>query len=261
MTRSDIRPFGRGIDAAVMAHANSVRRQEICGIVTACPSAGDGYRYHRIANSASDPARHFHIDPAALAGLPPAVAVVHSHPAGPPWPSAADLSQAQADDLAWGIAVPSGRPHAGVFWFGGDLAASLTDRGYRHGVTDCYALVRDWYRDRHGILLIDRPREWQWWQGEGDLYSAYFGQSGFGRLPAEAELQVGDVALAAVLGARLNHALIHVGDGLVLHHPAGRDGYDPSRLPRTEPALRWRRYIRFWARHRDLQQAGDEGPA
>lgn len=254
MTASDIRPFGRGIDDAVMAHANGARRREICGIVTSCRQAADGYRYHRLENSAGDPARHFAIDPAALAGLPQPVAVVHSHPVGPPWPSAADLRQSQADDVAWGIAVPSGQPHAGLFWFGGDLTASLTDRGYRHGVTDCYALVRDWYRDRFGIRLIDRPREWQWWQGDEDIYSAHFAQSGFVRLPPGAELRVGDVALAAVLGDRLNHALIHVGDGLVLHHPAGREGYDPSRLPRTEPAHRWRRYIRFWARHREVAQ-------
>ena len=254
MTASDIRPFGRGIDAAVMAHANGARRREICGIVTSCRQAADGYRYHRLENSAGDQARHFAIDPAALAGLPQPVAVVHSHPVGPPWPSAADLRQSQADDVAWGIAVPSGQPHAGLFWFGGDLTASLTDRGYRHGVTDCYALVRDWYRDRFGIRLIDRPREWQWWHGDEDIYSAHFAQSGFVRLPPGAELRIGDVALAAVLGDRLNHALIHVGDGLVLHHPAGREGYDPSRLPRTEPAHRWRRYIRFWARHREVAQ-------
>lgn len=261
MTRSDIRPFGPGIDAAIMAHANSLRRQEVCGIVTACPTAPDGYRYHRVPNSAADPARHFVIDPLALAGLPAALAVVHSHPEGPAWPSAADLHQAQADDVVWGIAVPSGQPHAGLFWFGGDLQASMTDRGYRHGVTDCYALVRDWYRLRFGIRLIDRPREWQWWQGKEDLYSASFSHSGFVRLPPEAELRTGDVALAAILGETLNHALIHVGDGLVLHHPAGRVGYDASRLPRTEPAARWQRYIRFWARHPAVpKQAMDSMP-
>jgi len=36
---------------------------------------------------------------------------------------------------------------------------------------------------------------------------------------------------------------------LVLHHLAGRHGYDPARLPRCESVERWQRYIRFWARH------------
>ena len=249
MTRPDHRPFGEGVDAAIMAHAGSERRQEICGIVTADPASADGYGYRRLPNSAADPARHFRIDPARLAGLPPVLAVVHSHPDGPPWPSADDLRQAQQDDVPWGIAVPAGRPHAGLFWFGTGIEAPLETRGYRHGVTDCYALVRDWYRRHAGISLIDRPRAWQWWQEKGDLYSAHFAQSGFVRLPPDAALRTGDVALAAVLGEVINHALVHVGDGLVLHHPAGRSGYEPGRLPRTEPAQRWRKYIRYWARH------------
>ena len=138
MTRSDIRPFVRSIDAAIMAHANAVRRQEICGIVTACRLARDGYRYHRLRNSAKT-RPHFIIDPAALAGLPEALAVVHSHPASRL--AIGGRPSSGVNDVAWGIAVPAGLPHAGVFWFGGDLTASLTRRGYRHGVTDCYALV------------------------------------------------------------------------------------------------------------------------
>lgn len=248
MTLPSIQPFGAAVDKAVMAHANDDRRREICGVVTA-GKGGATPVYHRLVNRSPTPQRDFTIEAAAVAGLGEVLAVVHSHPQGPPWPSAADLRQSQADDVAWGIALPRGRPHAGLFWFGGRIAHPLMTRGYRHGVTDCYALVRDWFAETHGLRLIDRPRDWQWWQQDEDIYSAHFADSGFHRLPADAGIAAGDVALAAVLGDVINHALIHLGDGLVLHHPAGRAGYDPDRLPRTEPVERWRRYIRFWARH------------
>lgn len=259
--RSDQQPFGSAIDAAILSHAASDRRREICGVVTETSQTGT-FHYHRLPNSAADPTRHFMIDPALLHALPPVRAVVHSHPNGPAWPSVDDMRQAQADDAAWGIVVPRGIADSGLFWFGGDITPSLADRGYRHGVTDCYALIRDWFAARHDLTLIDRPRAWGWWEGGADLYDAHFAESGFDRLAANAVLQPGDVALAAVLSPVINHALIYLGHGLVLHHLAGRHGYDPSRLPRREPAERWQRYIRFWARHPALraQQGPQQGP-
>ena len=169
------------------------------------------------------------------------------------------MRQAQADSVPWGIAVPRGVAGSGLFWFGGDIAAPLAARGYRHGVTDCYSLVRDWFRETGGLILIDRPRAWEWWAAGADLYAAHFAESGFTRLAAGTKPRRGDVALAAILGEAVNHALIYLGDGLVLHHLAGREGYDPARLPRTEPAERWRRYIRFWARHPAFARAAGEG--
>lgn len=259
MPLPDRHPFGADIDAAIMAHAASDRQHEVCGVVTAAPT-GRGFSYHRLVNSAADPARHFVIHPSRLRDLPPLRAVVHSHPFGPAWPSVDDMRQSQADSVAWGIAVPRGTADSGLFWFGGQIKPPLEGRGYRHGVTDCYALVRDWFHERFGLRLIDRPRAWEWWQaGAEDLYMAHFAESGFIRLSDDTPPRRGDVALAAVLGPVINHALIHVGQGLVLHHPAGRHGYDPSRLPRREPVERWRRYIRFWARHPAVSAQMDIG--
>jgi len=270
MTRSDQQPFGAEIDAAIMRHAASDPAHEICGIVTV-GGEQDRYAYHPLANIAANPARDFELSAADLAALPPPLAIVHSHPVGPPWPSFADMQAVQSGSIPWGIAVPPRKPsigshegsHVGLFWFGGDIVAPLMERGYRHGVTDCYALVRDWFAHHHGLDLIDRPRAWNWWQQGGDLYDDHFALSGFVRLAvpddigpdenAHSSLKAGDVALAAVLSPVINHALIYLGDGLVLHHPAGRSGFDPARLPRCEPVERWRRYIRCWARHPDIK--------
>ena len=246
--RSDRQPFGAAVDAAIIAHSASDRDREICGVVTKA-SQNAGFAYHRLANKAADPARHFEIDPADLRDLPPVRGVVHSHPTGPAWPSVDDMRQAQADDAVWGIVVPRGTMDSGLFWFGGDILPPIDERGYRHGVTDCYALVRDWFWTMYGLTLIDRPRAWGWWEGGDDLYTMHFAESGFHRLPVDSLPECGDVALAAVLSPVINHALVYLGQGLVLHHLAGRHGYDPVRLPRREPVERWQRYIRFWARH------------
>jgi proteasome lid subunit RPN8/RPN11 len=264
----DRQPFGAAIDAAIMVHANANPRTEICGVVTAA-AGGTGWVYHRLANVAADPATIFLIDPSDLSALPPPAAIIHSHPHGPAWPSAHDMQQAMAGACVWGIALPTwlhqkapDMPGAGeVFWFGDAVMPSLDRRGYRHGVSDCYALVRDWYRLHHSITLIDRPREWNWWQEGGDLFDAHFALSGFERHPAEITPQAGDVALANILSPMVNHALIYLGDGLVLHHPAGRAGYEPGRLPRREPLARWQRYLRCWARHPKMAERNNSGDA
>ena len=108
MTRSDKQPFGAEIDTAIMRHAAREPSHEICGIVTAC-GGQDGYAYHPVANVAADRARDFELSQAGLAALPAPVAIVHSHPAGPPWPSRADMKAVQAGAIPWGIAVPPGR--------------------------------------------------------------------------------------------------------------------------------------------------------
>lgn len=241
-----VNPFGRPVNAAIKAHAAENLDVEICGAVV----VQDGtWHYERLANMARDKANRFHIDEGQLLALGPVAAIVHSHPQGPAFPSFADMRQQAAMALPWGIVVPAPHADEGLFWFGDGITYPLMKRCYRHGVTDCYALVRDWYAAQMQVSLIDQARGWQWWQQGEDLYTSSLAKAGFSRLDEAAVAQPGDVALAAILSPVVNHALIWVDAGLVLHHPAGRHGFDPIRLPRIEPAERWRRYIRFWVRH------------
>ncbi|WP_375194707.1 Mov34/MPN/PAD-1 family protein [Sphingobium sp.] len=83
---------------------------EVCGLLM-----GDAGRIAGIrsaANVASDPARHFELDPAVLiaahraarAGGERIVGHYHSHPSGVPVPSATDAASAAADGSLWLIA-------------------------------------------------------------------------------------------------------------------------------------------------------------
>jgi proteasome lid subunit RPN8/RPN11 len=134
------------------------------------------------------------------------VAVVHSHPGLPPEPSQADRVACEASGLPWHIvSVPS------VAWASiepSGYVAPLVGREWSHGVLDCYALVRDWFRDERGVELPN-------------LYLENFAQAGFFPVDAD-ELKVGDCFLMQVASPVPNHAAVYLGDGLILHHLQGR---------------------------------------
>ena len=237
--------FGQAVDAAIMDHAAGYPDREICGLVR---DRSKGAYYQPRRNEAADPCHEFEINLSGMHDDKTVLAVVHSHPFGPAYPSCLDMTQQIASRLPWGIIVPPPHDDAGLFWFGGK-PEDLMQRPFRHGVTDCYGLVRDWYAVHRGLVLMDRPRQWNWWNDGEDLYAANFSQAGFVALGETAPLQIGDVGLASILSPVINHAVIWLGDGLILHHPAGRKGFDPSRLPRREPVNRWQRYIQTWVRY------------
>lgn len=92
------------VDGAVAAHPN-----EACGILL-----GEGRRITAIqpaSNVHRTPATHFEIDPQALVeahrtarlGGPQVVGYYHSHPQGPPEPSATDRAMATGDGKVWAI--------------------------------------------------------------------------------------------------------------------------------------------------------------
>jgi len=96
--------FGQMRAAAAAAHPH-----EACGLLL-----GAGLRIteaQSVANVHPAPATHFEIDPQALinahrstrAGGPEVVGYYHSHPSGPPVPSATDRASASGDGRVWAI--------------------------------------------------------------------------------------------------------------------------------------------------------------
>ncbi|HEY8603976.1 M67 family metallopeptidase [Tsuneonella suprasediminis] len=96
--------YDRMIRLAAEAHPN-----EACGLLL-----GEGAHVHTIVatvNVHPSPATHFEIDPQALidvhraarAGGPDVVGYFHSHPHGPPAPSATDAAMASGDGRVWAI--------------------------------------------------------------------------------------------------------------------------------------------------------------
>jgi proteasome lid subunit RPN8/RPN11 len=147
------------------------------------------------------------------------VAVVHSHPGLPCTPSQADRVACEASGLPWHIvSIPSG-DWTSIQPTG--YAAPLVGREWSHGVLDCYALVRDWFRCECGIHLPNFTRFDDWWKRGENLYLDNFAQVGFGVVEPD-ELQTGDCLLMQVASPVPNHAAVYLGDGLILHHLQGR---------------------------------------
>lgn len=106
----------------MLAECVSAAPHEACGLLL-----GEGARVTQArpaVNVASDPSRHFEIDPQALidahraerTGGPRVIGYYHSHPNGPAEPSATDRAQAAHDGRVWAI-IADGEVR---FWRDGD---------------------------------------------------------------------------------------------------------------------------------------------
>ena len=250
---------------AAKAHAAHVFPRESCGLV-----AGGHYLPQENIAAGRDEfriGRDLWIDVEDVHG--PIQAVLHSHPhldgrlPVPDYPSEADMRGQMATEVPWGIIVATA---VGCFpevvWFGDSCPVpplSGPGRYFRHGVTDCYALIRDYYRVRLGITLLDFPREWEWWLEDGkDLYSEGFAKTGFQQIPTSLA-KPGDVFLASIgTGAMrkqvTNHGGIYLGGNgcKILHHLSGMKPVDYERPAREEPGERWLHYATHFLRHKDM---------
>ena len=222
--------FGKDIDEEILAAAK-LTDEEICGYIT-------DNTVVFCENISDNPKEEFRI-----AEVPDtAQAIFHSHPGGPFYPTKIDIQQQYVTAVPWAVACTSDR-HNEVFWFGdGVPMAPLIGRGFRHYVTDCYALIRDFYKHVHDIELMDQPREWEWWNDGENLYEEGYREAGFTDIGL-AELLPGDSFLATIRSKTPNHAGVYLGDGLILHHTCGKSGYDPFKLSTVEPAARWLPYL------------------
>ena len=243
-------------------HAREVYPEESCGLVVAG-------KYIRCDNIADDPGKHqednpdcscrlcsFEISPKVYAAYGDKIEmVVHSHPDGPLFPSQADMEGQQLTGKPWAIvALDDERVADKPTIFGGPIPP-LLGREFMHGVTDCYAVIKDAYalgKDKLAeqgindwpfdpIELPEFPRADAWWEGEGDLYEQNFRKAGFEETLEPP--QPGDVFLMSIRSSKLNHGGILVGDGLIVHHL-------PSRMSRREPAGLWGRQAAKWLRYK-----------
>lgn len=94
---------------------------------------------------------------------------------------------------------------------------------FKHGVQDCYTILRMFYQDNFGISLSDYAREDGWWDKGQNLYIDNFRREGFHLIDSPRwELQPADVVLMAMRSPVANHCGIYTGNGNILHHFYGR---------------------------------------
>ena len=158
------------------------------------------------------------------------IGVVHSHPITPPTPSQADKISCEDSNLPWYIVNPKTEQWAYLEPCG--YKPPLLGRQWVWGITDCWALVIDWYTQEKNIELLDyerpiTPEEFI----KNPVFEKYLPSRGFRLLSSSEPLINGDVLAMSILGNGLNHVAIFL-DGDVLHHLT-------DRLSCKEPYSEW----------------------
>lgn len=239
------------LKAGILAHAEECFPFECCGVII-----DDYYVPCRNISSNQD---QFEIHPEDLASVEDVGqirAYVHSHPNATARASELDMLQIELHEKPWVIcAYPD--IEFQVYEPCG-YKAPLIGRNYIHGIQDCYAIVRDFYKRELDIQLIDFERHDRWWESRENksLYLDGFGEAGFVEV---SDMQYGDVLLCRVgRTEHVNHAVIWLGDNgmlksektdacigsaLILHHPYGRKSvreiYGPQWQERVVKVVRY----------------------
>ena len=148
------------------------------------------------------------------------LAVIHSHPVTPPIASQADKISCEDSALPWHIVNP--KTEQWGYYEPSGYKPPLIGRHWVWGITDCWALVRDWYKDEKKITLRDWDRPTTPEEFIADpMFERCAWRTGFRQLRPEEKLQNGDLLFMSIMATGLNHVAIFL-DGDVLHHLADR---------------------------------------
>jgi proteasome lid subunit RPN8/RPN11 len=231
------------VHEAAKAHAAECYPAEAAGIV-------ERGQYVRLVNASKQASEDVFLDADDLLRVAGADLFFHSHPDGKGCPSLADMEYQRQLGIPFVVIV---WPLYDVFWWGDELErAPLIGRGFRHGIHDCFSLIRDYYAER-GIVLADQPRDWGWWSGKTPAHNYYLDNmeaAGFARITAAEATEPGDVLLMRFNYAVPMHGAVVWDRDLLLQHAAGQAPVDPTRLSSLVPRSRYIRHATVAARRK-----------
>ena len=214
-----------------LEHAIQEQPRESCGLLVI--KKGKEV-YFPCKNLAFDPSDQFIIDADDWVRIEDnegeIVGVVHSHPVTSAKPSEADRVACEKSDLKWWIVQPQLKDWQYCEPCG--YKAPLIGRKWVWGVTDCWSLVKDWYKEEKNIELKDwdRPKTPEEFI-LNPLFESCAWRTGFRELRPDEKTMNGDALLMSIGSAGLNHVAIFL-DGDVLHHLT-------DRLSCREPYSQW----------------------
>lgn len=203
-----------------LVHAKDQDPKESCGLLL---NIRGKEKYFACKNLSTWANQCFIIDPEDYvkgSDLGDIIAIIHSHPTTQPIASEADKISCEETNLPWYIINPKTEQWGSYKPTG--YKAPLVGRQWVWGVTDCWALVRDWYKQELGITLRDwerpiTPEEFI----ANPMFVKCADATGFKELRPQEKLENGDLLFMSIMTTGLNHVAIFL-DGDVLHHLADR---------------------------------------
>lgn len=234
------------LEQAIRDHAAECYPNESCGLVVEVESA---LAYWPCRNISPKPLDTFIMHPGDFADAEDTgkiVAMVHSHPDAQPYPSDHDRMICNQTKLpSFIVSCDSGLADGHIHQHLPSTACPpLIGRQFVHGVTDCYQIVIDYYRQRFGVDLPTYQRMDGWWEsGQVSLYEQNFEHAGFFPVTLE-QMQPGDMIVMQLRAPVPNHAAVYDGDGYIIHHVYGR--LSSRELYRDF----WQNITRYIMRHR-----------
>ena len=180
--------------------------------------------------------------------LTPRQATDHIYPIH--WPSTADMHGWMADNTRWGVSGCDGQEVSEPIWLDNNTLAPLEGRPFIHGIWDCYAAMRDWFRVEKNVILPNFARGMEWWMKGQDLYADNFEKVGFVTID-EADVVPGDCGLMKdPRSGIISHIVVITSDNQIFHHAFSRNG---QQLSGYADRGRWSRhidkYIRYTPQH------------
>ena len=205
--------------AQIFDHVKAEYPKEACGII--CQKSRVK-KYFPCHNASSTPTEHFELLPDDYAvaedwGTP--ITIVHSHCGDGATTQPSELDRLQCDEtgIDWVI----------VSWPEGDVRTirprgdrELTGRPFVLGHADCWSLIMDYYRQKHGIELHNYSVERHWWEQGENLYMDNWQAEGF--IEIDGPAKDGDMVIMQVQADVPNHAGVLVENGMLLHHLYGQ---------------------------------------
>ena len=241
---------------------HTLLKQRVIELAKASPLEVCGFFYrdrsnkaqiHECRNIASKPAEEFQISDEQyieVLGLGTPLGVWHSHPAadhGPTSFSEADLECAEEQAIPFYLYdVVGGDWHE---YLPASYQPELLGQPFTLGWTDCYGLVRDYFRRTCRLYLGDYDRDESFSHEERGIIMANFEREGF-QLGSLETLQAHDIMMFKTDRVLPQHFGVYEGQQRFLHHPL-------NALSREELLTgRWLDRLVCVFRHRTLAESG-----
>lgn len=231
--------------AQIALYAEQAFPSEACGFVVRTPEGAEIVLQE--ANLHPTPQEDFRMRASAMPEAEKQgtiLCVWHTHPNASAEPSPADKTVCERTDLPWIIFAYPRKSWGACSPCG--YKQPLLGRQFVHGVTDCYSLLRDYYKEKQIVDLPDFPREDLWWEvpGAESLYVKNFAACGFRRVGDN--LKPHDALLFSIRASCSNHGAAYEGEGVIIHHLYGRLS------ERTMYGSYWQKHTTYHLRHESL---------